>query len=540
MRGRNRIPVSEILGVKREPSLDAENPESLETSSFGSINKGDGLEASSTDLLGSSAHTSNSTSSAPKCNVKDFAVRVYYAQRSWKHRWKLCHVTFRSTDQALVSVFYHAIRQAIAAEENRPKNLLIFINPYGGKKQAKKIFEKHFSPLLHISGIQYEAIETTRARHAYDHLQTCDLEDCDGIVAVGGDGMFSEILNGILIRTAREGKINLNDASIEPLSPKIRLGMVPAGSSNALSQASNGTLDPLSAVIHIILGDRLALDVCAVRKGGLLLQAAVTFMGYGFVGDVLSVSEQLRCLGPTRYLVAGAKVLFTHRSYKGEVWYRGGPPVPFDPLSSPPCLTGCTVCKASHLKATLRQQSLPQSASSFISPVSSNQGDLGEWKCMSGRFLQVGLCVSTCDNMHSPGGLSPRAHFGDGHMDLLLVKKTSFFNYIRFLLRLHFSAGSQYQMSFASLRRVQEMKYIPREDPNQTHSIWNCDGEIQADPALNFRIHCQLVEIFSRGIEDFPRDPPSCFAAFFSPLKSPPVLPLSFSSSPSSPSGHII
>ena len=50
------------------------------------------------------------------------------------------------------------------------------------------------------------------------------------IVCVGGDGIFSEVLNGLLNRTLREADI-AQVKGHQPISPNIRIGLIPAGNS---------------------------------------------------------------------------------------------------------------------------------------------------------------------------------------------------------------------------------------------------------------------------------------------------------------------
>lgn len=40
-----------------------------------------------------------------------------------------------------------------------------------------------------------------------------------------------------------------------------------------------------------------------------------------------------------------------------------------------------------------------------------------------------------------------------------------------------------------------------------THSsVWNCDGEVLEEPALDVRAHRQVVRLFARGVEDDVKD----------------------------------
>ena len=62
-------------------------------------------------------------------------------------------------------------------------------------------------PVFDLAGIECDVVVTERANHARDLLLTYDFERpsearIDGVVGVGGDGMFSELINGILRRAA--------------------------------------------------------------------------------------------------------------------------------------------------------------------------------------------------------------------------------------------------------------------------------------------------------------------------------------------------
>jgi ceramide kinase len=48
--------------------------------------------------------------------------------------------------------------------------------------------------------------------------------------------------------------------------PKIRLGLIPGGSSNAVALSLYGTTDIVTAALHVLLGDRRNIDVSSVRS----------------------------------------------------------------------------------------------------------------------------------------------------------------------------------------------------------------------------------------------------------------------------------
>lgn len=73
------------------------------------------------------------------------------------------------------------------------------------------------------SKVTYEILQTEKAGHAKHHLQNLDFSDFDGVVSVSGDGLFHEIVNGLMGRT-----------DWEHLKQKISLGIIPGGTSNGL------------------------------------------------------------------------------------------------------------------------------------------------------------------------------------------------------------------------------------------------------------------------------------------------------------------
>lgn len=70
----------------------------------------------------------------------------------------------------------------------------------------------------------------------------------------------------------------------------------------------------LCHVVHVrCLGDQLAVDVCSVWHDDAFLKHSVSLMGYGFFGDVMRESEQLRWMGPRRYDIAGFRNFMANR-----------------------------------------------------------------------------------------------------------------------------------------------------------------------------------------------------------------------------------
>lgn len=86
----------------------------------------------------------------------------------------------------------------------RPKRLLLFVNPFGGKKRALRIYDGTVKPILQMAGIDASVVISQRSNQIRDFIMTQSLEHFDGIVCIGGDGTFSELFNGIIFRSFKD------------------------------------------------------------------------------------------------------------------------------------------------------------------------------------------------------------------------------------------------------------------------------------------------------------------------------------------------
>ncbi|XP_069575244.1 ceramide kinase-like isoform X2 [Brachyistius frenatus] len=458
---------------------------------------------------------------------KDYrrAFTVLYVERGRQHRWRCAEVTFTCSDGALGQCWVSSIREQLATITSRPKQLLVYINPYSGKRQGKQIYEQKVAPLFAQAGISTQVIVTEYANHARDHLKTqAELKRFDGVVCVGGDGMFSEIIHGLIWRTQIDGGVD-PDCPDETLSPcSLRIGIIPAGSTDCICFATVGANDPVTSALHIIVGDSQPMDVCSVHHNNTFLRYSVSLLGYGFYGDVLTDSERKRWMGPARYDLSGLKMFLTHHYYEGTVSYLPARGIMGTPRDAARCRSGCVVCQHNG-------QLLSERAERYEMDEASDCESDGEWKTIRGKFLAINAASMSCACPRSPKGLSPAAHLADGTTDLILVRKCSRFDFLRHLLR-HTSKDDQFDLTFVQVHRVRRFRFTPRHCQSDSdleldllengkrqifsqicrdhpacgcapaYSSWNCDGEILTHTAIDVRAHCQLIKLFARGIEE--------------------------------------
>ncbi|KAG8129942.1 hypothetical protein E2320_016565 [Naja naja] len=410
---------------------------------------------------------------------------VFFIQREKGEYWNLGELEFTapSTSQLATRwvsalqtwIHYHGV--------TRPKSLLVFINPVGGRKRAMEIYQSQVAPLFTLAGIHAQVV----------------------------------VMHALIDRTQQKAGKLKGDLDVELLSPRLRIGIIPAGSTDCICFATVGTNDPVTSALHIIIGDSQPLDVCSIWHDGMLLRYSVSLAGYGFYGDVVSTSEKHRWMGPARYTFAGAKAVLSNRSYEGTVEFQLAESEDTNPRDQSRCRSGCMVCSESS------KNLLSGSKEEHFSEFTKQPG--GEWHQVHGSFLAVNLTCMSSACPKSPKGLSPCAHLADGTADLILVHKCSVFSFLQHLNR-HTNCSDQFDLPFVSVYRVRAVRFTSpkgedwegRQEAAQEQNIfcggicqgqplvscWTCDGETLNYTDITIRVHGSLIHLFARGIEQQP------------------------------------
>ena len=184
----------------------------------------------------------------------------------------------------------------------------IIVNPMANKGACGKRWP-HIRAELEksIGRLSDEAIALTRARnHAAQLASQAVGAGCRRLVAVGGDGTFSEVLNGVIVDD-------------RPLAPDLVLAQVPAGTSNELSRAF-AQHSPGLAGEAIRNGQTRAVDVFRVEAKG---YAGDPVHRYGcllaIAGAPATISWRaqraplLKRLGPISYVIMTAITTLSYR-----------------------------------------------------------------------------------------------------------------------------------------------------------------------------------------------------------------------------------
>ncbi|KAH8359765.1 hypothetical protein KR093_008700, partial [Drosophila rubida] len=530
---------------------------------------------------------------------------INYAERLSKskidcNRWQLRRITFYNADAYIVRQWELQLRARLAvspAGGQRVRQLLVFINPYGGRKAGAQTYERQVRPLFQLAGIDATCITTQRANQIRDILLSHDLSCYDAVCCVGGDGTVAEVINGLVFRRMRELGLDEQRPAYIP-RPTLPVAVIPAGSTDTIVYSMHGTADVRTAAIHVLLGQRRGLDVCSVSNSRTLLRFCASVLSYGYLGDVAAESEQYRWMGTKRYEYSGVKAFLSNRGYDAELQLLDEqletetPQSPVSVCSEPPsvCYANCQRCSiASSLqeqRSSLfpadedqtqpqleeqpqQQQPTPAAAAGHELQLSASEtallrprpnvlnlqptpaaygSDLSlrsgeQWKIIRGNFFMICGANITCACSRSPNGISRYSHLGDGCLDLILVRKTSLLNNLRFLLNTAGRGGDIRSLPFVEVYRTRKFNFRTLTAPQENYSIagsrqpiaqsnsdginseyssWNCDGEVVTDLDVTMSSHCQLIDVFMRGPHSYSKPQKSA-------VSSPPTTPASSS-----------
>jgi len=168
---------------------------------------------------------------------------------------QITKVLFRCPSSETCQIWSQQIYHQMQNFGNRPRKLYVVVNPYSGDSPGAvdRTWNK-VERLFQLAQIHTDVIYTQTRFHARDHIQMLDLSQYDGVIAVGGDGLFNEVLNGLLVQTQQQSGVNLRRSRFVPVTPTIRLGLIPTGFTNSVARSVLGCKCPMVAAAQIMLG----------------------------------------------------------------------------------------------------------------------------------------------------------------------------------------------------------------------------------------------------------------------------------------------
>lgn len=155
------------------------------------------------------------------------------------------------------------------------KKWLVIVNPNAGIRRAEREW-KSIEKALYKYDIVFDAFHTTHPEHATEIARREISLGHDKVIAVGGDGTFNEVANGII----QQKRIPSNE---------VTLGMITVGTGNDWGRMYNIPFDHEKAIEVITKGQTFIQDVCKVKYStGIKIKERylVNMAGLGFDSEV--------------------------------------------------------------------------------------------------------------------------------------------------------------------------------------------------------------------------------------------------------------
>jgi YegS/Rv2252/BmrU family lipid kinase len=173
----------------------------------------------------------------------------------------------------------------------------IIANLNSGKGNGKKCVDA-ITAYLDERSIPYNIHETAAKGHAEQLAKRLCSDGAETIVALGGDGTFHEVLNGIDFTRSR-------------------LGLVPAGRGNDFAKGTGAAaLDPIEAIADVIRGEPAELDYIDVSD-----RRCINVAGTGL--DVEVLLKTARSGNKLSYVASLFRCLLSYKPYSVKATVNG-------------------------------------------------------------------------------------------------------------------------------------------------------------------------------------------------------------------------
>ncbi|XP_024983739.1 sphingosine kinase 2-like isoform X1 [Cynara cardunculus var. scolymus] len=353
----------------------------------------------------------------------------------------------------------------------RPKKLFIFVNPFGGRKSAFKVFTDDVKPILEDANIEYKLQETKYQLHAKEVSHTLDLTKYDGIICVSGDGILVEVVNGLLEREDWQAAL------------KMAIGVIPAGTGNGMIKSLLDSVgQPCTAayaMLAAIRGHKRSLDVATIWQGDTRFYS-VLMLAWGLIADIDIESEQYRWMGSARMDFYGLQRILRLRRYNGCISFVPAPG--FEDVGEPSSLG---VESMEPLKARQHGYEGPNVELGSLS-----------WRKLNGPFVSIWL-------HNVPWGAentmaAPNAKFDDGYLDLIVMRECPKMALISLMSGL--SNGHYVRSPHVLYIKVKAVILEPgsRTIDSTKEGIIDSDGEVLARGNGTYRCHLKSLMVYGK------------------------------------------
>lgn len=263
------------------------------------------------------------------------------------------------------------------SQVRHPYRVMLLVNPQSGRGQGLQLFTAHVQTMFTQAAVLYTLLITEHQNHAKELVRQADLSQWDALVILAGDGLLSEVVNGLMEREDWEEAV------------QIPLGILPGGSGNALaasihhySQSPPAWSEDLLLSCGFLLCKGLVgrLDLVSVQLCSHRRLFSFLSLAWGFVADVDTESEKYRYVGTIRFLLGTLVRMASLKIYQGRLAFlpvQGAPKVSQEmenqaSISTPPCHP--SLCPSLSCQPTSMQDNCNQNPKAVHTSTSTTQG----------------------------------------------------------------------------------------------------------------------------------------------------------------------
>lgn len=175
----------------------------------------------------------------------------------------------------------------------RPRRVIVFLNPASASGGAVKTFNKNAAPILHLAGLEVNVVKTEYEGQVKKFLSAIELGETDAIVVAGGDGTLLEAVTGFMRK---------EDSSFRQ---KIPIGVIPLGSVNRFAKLVFGTDKDevrmlLESAMAVVKGFTKKMDVLGIQSEDGRSSYALSGLQTGVYRDAESRKSKYWYFGPLK------------------------------------------------------------------------------------------------------------------------------------------------------------------------------------------------------------------------------------------------
>lgn len=189
---------------------------------------------------------------------------------------------------------------------------LIILNPYSNRWKAGKRKEE-IEAALAAAAFQADIVETNAPGHGIQLAAQAAAEGRSPIIAAGGDGTLSEVINGMMQGNALSGHVD-NEGPIGPF------GILPIGTANDLGDQLGIARGIPQAIATIAQGRTRTIDLCRINDRYFVNNAGLGLEPY----ITLLQAKMKRLNGTPRYITASLLGILHHPTWNMHLEWAGG------------------------------------------------------------------------------------------------------------------------------------------------------------------------------------------------------------------------